>query len=339
MIGVETRHGFKTLELHEADLAGLDFRVDVLVLSAFAGDYLPTPGSVVHALETRFDLVIGAEASAPWLDMRSALGVWVSRELSTSDRIARLLGVELLGTRMEFKESLENLFAALALIEAKGVSVDTVALPLLGTGAQMFDAGQVVRELVPRARGYLERSASTTRLAFVEIDPTKAGLVSDGLDAALGRERVTLPQEQVVAALRQDIHNQIQTLNQLFATAEHTRSEWLGLLSEPTIRSVEFGIAARKLVELFVGLMGAREGPLANRIRALETKGVLAPWLCAYMHVLRQLGNEAAHENVSGSKRVPRVLSAADLVAGLVCVRRLLDSWDELSEVISEVDV
>jgi hypothetical protein len=114
------------------------------------------------------------------------------------------------------------------------------------------------------------------------------------------------------------------------ANGEHVREDWLRLLSQDEIRSVEFGVAARKLVEFVVTSLGVTKGALAQRIRELETLGRVAPWLCAYMHVLRQLGNEAAHESGAGSGRIPAVLSPADLTAGLFCVQRLLDAWPEL---------
>ncbi|WP_161794818.1 DUF4145 domain-containing protein [Desulfonatronum thioautotrophicum] len=84
-------------------------------------------------------------------------------------------------------------------------------------------------------------------------------------------------------------------------------------------------------MELITKKLGANSGQLATRIRDLETKGIVAPWLCGYMHVLRHLGNEAAHENVHGASRVPSVVAPADLIAGLFCVQRqLLDSWEDL---------
>lgn len=48
----------------------------------------------------------------------------------------------------------------------------------------------------------------------------------------------------------------------------------------------------------------------------------VALWLCAYMHVLRQLGNEAAHENASGADRIPAIVAPGDLTPGLFCGRQ-----------------
>lgn len=335
IVGVETRHGFKTLELHEGDIARIPFDVDVLVLSAFAGSYIPSPGTVIQSLLHRHGIDVEAEAEDPALDLRTALGVWISRELTRDVPIRRLMCVELYGSSLELQETLDNVFGGLLLMEAKGIDVTTVALPLLGSGLQMLPAEQVASELIPRARAYLSRSSSTKRLMFVEIDPIKAKVVSDGIDAALGRKRVNLPHAELVSALRQEIQDTMHENPALFTDGEHVRLAWLSLLNQPEVRSVEFGIAARKLVEYYVGQMGATKGHLAARIRQLETQGRIAPWVCAYMHVLRQLGNEAAHENV-GVGRVPPIIAPADLTVGLFCTQRLLDAWAELSEVDSE---
>ena len=330
ILGVETRSGFRTLELHEADITDLGYHVDVLIFSAFAGSYAPLPGTVIRSLLERHGLEVRDAAIRPALDMRSALGLWVTRVQSELP-FSHILCVELRGSGIELSEVLDNVFAALLMMEVKGHDISTVAMPLLGTGSQKLDPTKLAHALVPRARSYLERSASTKRLVFAEIDTKKAGLVSAAMDSVLGRERITLPQEQLVGALRQDVQHRIHALDSLFAPeCEHLRHDWLSLLSQPSVRSVEFGILARKLVELYATRVGAPEGPpLATRIRNMEKRGRVAPWICAYMHVLRQLGNEAAHENTLGSTRVPKIVAPADLTAGLFCVQRLLDSWHD----------
>lgn len=336
IVGVDTHHGFRTLELHEGDITSLDFHVDVLVFSAFAGSYIPSPGTVIQALLRRHRVDVEAESAVPALDVRTALGLWVSRPLEPEVPIGRLMCVEFHGSGLELDEILDNVFAGLTVLDAKGIPVSTVALPLLGTGLQFLPPEQIARELVPRARTHLQRSTTTSRIVFVEIDPSKAKLVSDGIDKALGRERVTLPQQHLVAALRQDIQHRIQHSAGLFRGGEHVREEWLRLLSQSEIRSIEFGIAARKLVEFCTAYMGVKKGPLAVRIREMETQGRVAPWLCAYMHVLRQLGNEAAHENASGASRIPAIVAPADLTAGLFCVQRLLEGWIEIHQAPTE---
>lgn len=331
VIGIESRGGFRTIELREGDLTALESPVDVLVLSAAAGRYTAKPETMIRALQDRSGIRVAEHADDPAVDLRQGLNFWASRELPETAPFRYLACVEILGAGVSLDEALDNLFAGLLVLEAKHIPIRTVAMPLLGAGSQGLPADELATALVSRARDYLERSSSTSRLVFVEIIPERARLVSDALDTLLGRERITLPRQQLVSALSQDVQRRIQQVDGLFEPGcEELRADWLRLLQQDEVRAVELGVQARKLVELFVQRLGARSGVLATRIRDLEKREILAPWVCAYMHVLRHIGNEAAHENLGGSTRRPLVVSPADLTAGLFCVQRLLDCWGEL---------
>ncbi|MGE4068630.1 MAG: DUF4145 domain-containing protein [Vicinamibacterales bacterium] len=79
---------------------------------------------------------------------------------------------------------------------------------------------------------------------------------------------------------------------------------------------------------LVTRLGGTKTGHLHQRIRNLEEQGHVAPWICGYMHVLRHLGNEAAHEQ-GLTPRVPPVVDQSDLGLCLLCVERLLRFWEQ----------
>jgi O-acetyl-ADP-ribose deacetylase (regulator of RNase III) len=327
VVGFETRFGFRTIELFHGDITAIDPRADVLVVSAFAGGYSPNPGSVFGALHARHGIDARLLAQDPELDLRDALGIWLSRALSVGPA-DRLLCVHLVGGPVELGEALDNVFAALHLFAAKGVPTRLVALPMVGAGHQKLEPDVIARAIVPRAQRYLESALATSVLRFVELDQTKAQLLSDALDHTLGRHRVTLPQATLTAALLADVRNKLTAASTLFSNdALELRSEWIRLLQQDQIRSVEFGVSARKLVELILTKRGIAQQVLYRRIHAYEETRTVAPWICGYMHVLRHLGNESAHENASQLKRIPSTVGPMDLAAGLYCVERLLDFW------------
>jgi hypothetical protein len=328
ILGVDTPHGFRTVELFEGDITALEFPVDILVLSAFQGDYSPTPGTILGALQTRCGISIAEHARQPALDLREALSIWVSEVLPEPAPFSRALCVELVGSAMLLEEAVDNVFAGLMLLSAKGVPTGVVVLPILGAGSQGLDPDHIAAELVRRAEAYLQRSPGTAKIVFAEIDPQKARLMSDAIDRVLGRSKVNLPHEQLSAALRQDVAQRLHHADSLFLPdCAQVRDDWLRVLQQAEVRSVELGVNARKLVELMLTRLGVPAQPLYKRIRLLEEGDKVAPWICAYMHVLRHLGNESAHENAVGSTREPPVIAPADLIAGLFCVRRLLDFW------------
>jgi Domain of unknown function (DUF4145) len=327
VIGLDTRHGYRTVELLEGDISTLDFAVDLLVVSAFRGGYEPIPGTVLGTLMSQHGIDVDALSHSAELDLRIPLGVWISAELS-SGPMDRLMCVEMKGTGLAPSTIFENVFAALALAEAKNIPVQRIAMPLLGTGNQRMNAAEIVALLVPRTRSYLERAYSGESIYFVEIDGSKAKLISDAMDAHLGRSHVALPQEQLVGFLREDVRNRLLQAKALFeSSASRLFNEWIDLLQAPLVRSSEFGVAARKLVELILTQFEVPNQVLYKRIRYLEERGDIAPWICGYMHLLRHFGNESAHESMAAGGRRPSVISPADMTAGLFCVQRLLEFW------------
>lgn len=324
VIGLETRLGYRTVELIEGDITNLERRADVLVLSAFAGGYVPTPGSVMGSLWKRHRISLVELAQRPAIDLRESLCIWLSQVIPTGPA-SRLMCVELIGTGERLGELMDNVFACLLLAEAKGIPTGMVAMPLLGTGLQNIDPNEITGLLIPKAKKYLERSYGTSEIQFVEIEENKAALISDAMDKQLGRAKVTLPQEQLVGALRADVrHLLIQSQSLFSGSAIRLYNDWIRLLDEPMVRSADFGVAARKLVELLLSDLEVPQQPLYKRIRALEERSTVAPWICGYMHVIRHLGNESAHEVTAGERR-PSVVAPSDLTAGLFCVRRLLE--------------
>ncbi len=328
-IGVETQSGYCTVELHEGDICSSGNFSDVLVISAFKGSYYPTFGSVIASIESVFRLNVESLANSPAIDLRSALGFWISRQMPESVPFSRLACVEMLGTGRSTQESLENLFVGLMVAEAKHIPAKVVTLPLLGTGSQGLKPSQIAADLVSQCKLYLERASTIEKIVFVEKDPARAAEVSVELDHILGRQEVKLDHEVIVEALRNDIILRLMQCDSLFEGRASGVREGLRDLLQDEIRSVEFGIRARQLVELLVGHLKAPKGSLQQRIQHLATIGNVAPWTCSYMHLIRLMGNEAAHGPEDNRRRVPASISQGDLTVCLLCILRLLEFWEE----------
>ncbi|MEZ5419064.1 MAG: DUF4145 domain-containing protein [Vicinamibacterales bacterium] len=308
VVGLHTRHGFRTCELYQGDLAALDRRVDALVVSAFAGDCEKTPGSVIGSLWERCGIDVNALAQDPELDFRESLGVWCSRPLA-DQQFARIVCADIVGSTLTVAEVLENVFVGLTVLEAKQTPVSRVALPVLGAGYQRVSPAVAARELIMATRRYLDRSATAESVLFVEIDAGRAAELTQAMDMALGRESAILVPTQLVDSVRADLADAFRHADSLFESdVSGLRDDWQRLLDSPVVRTAELGLLGRRLVEMLVTRLGGNKaGHLHQRIRALEEQGRIAPWICGYMHVLRHLGNEAAHER--GPRRAYRLLS------------------------------
>ena len=327
LIGFDTRLGFRTTELAQGDMTALSPAVDVLVVSVFSGSYYPTEGTLIRALQEQHGINARELAARPALDFREALGVWLSQPLEAGPA-RRLLFVEMGGSGRDLEDAVDNIFAALTAMDSKRIPVTSIAMPLLGAGSQRLDPETVANTLLPRVRDYLERSASTTKVLFVELDAGRAEQVSLAMDAALGRVRVSVPHEELAEALRADVLNRFSAAGHLFQDNGTTlRQDWMGLLKNENASSTEFGVLARKFVEMRLNVLGISRGQLPARIRELELTGKVPPWICGYMQVLRHLGNEAAHTGAGQPADAMHAVTPSDLIAGLYCVQRLLDQW------------
>jgi hypothetical protein len=157
LVEIETPWGYRAFELYQGDITRLGHKVDVLAVSAFAGDYVPTRTSVIGALRNNCGISLQQLSLTPEFDMRQSLGCWVARP-ERNEWCERIVCLEMLGRHSSIGEALENLFAMLAVLEAKGLPVSSLALPVLGTGDQAIKPDLVIRELLRCALAHLKRS-------------------------------------------------------------------------------------------------------------------------------------------------------------------------------------
>lgn len=328
-IEIETVWGFKSFELLLGDITRLDTPVDLLAVSVFANDYGPLPGTVVGALYLNHGIRLDRLLSNCAFDLRSALCCWVSEELSNL-LFSRILCVELLDRGFSVEEVLQNVFVVLSMLEAKGVPIRTFALPLLGTGNVDLDLALVIRTLLHCALDHLRRSESLQRIQFVTHNERSASALRQAMDETLGRVKVVLPRSERANAIRREVLGNLGTMEVEAAHQTTLFTDLRQVVSDQDSRSWQFGIGARKLLEFVVDdILGAtKQATLARKLDEVKksTEPKIADWILQYMQVLREMGNETAHED-DDAGRVPAALEECDLELCLLCLNRLLSFW------------
>lgn len=343
-IDYDSPHGYRSFELWQGDITDPGVSVDVLVVSYLEG-FEPVEASVVTALHKQHGINIFALARNCEYDLRQALGTWVSFPLQEGYPFRRIIGVEMTST-VEASPSIaiDNVFATFALLEAKvkGIEVSkrnevirTLALPVLGAGGMAFDPNCVLDALIPTAKSAVERSPTLERVVFVAYNAKMANLLDAVMNTKLGRGHVKLlaKQKSILCDLCSDIVEAIRAGKHLVDTRHGPLfCELENVLHRDEIRSFEIGILGRRLAEMIVDDIVAsndeapvKKMPLTKSIEALGRQGV-SGWITSYLHVLRSLGNESAHEAHVG-KSTPPFVNEEDLVIGLFCIRRLLAFW------------
>ena len=207
------------------DLAGIDRRLeiwagdvldsgagfaDLLVISAFPGDYIPTPTSVVGGL-ARVGVSVAREALAKHSDWRETWQCWVSQPIQGLRNVGRLICFEH-GANRQPDAVVGNVFRSVREhLDTVNTAAGTLRIPLLATGDQGFDRHIMFRRIVEQAILHLK--------AGLEV-----GVIQVFSHARSGDDVVRCAGLLVEAGL---------------AYAE-TRHDWQGV--EPNFRNPEFDV-------------------------------------------------------------------------------------------------
>jgi len=326
-IGIESAHGLRTIELVCGDVTLQS--CDLLAVSTFRGVYAPDPGTVVNAMKVNHGFSLEEAASAPALDLREPLGVWFTPPLKGLP-FGRVICVEISGgaTPTLPADAMQNLFAGVAVLEAQGAEIRTIAMPFLGTGNQRIDPQQIVEPLIKQACATLRRSETIEKISFIVLDPAKAEILSDELDRQLGAHRTSMPHEILVEGLLKDLGDvarqlSINTTETQRAFAERMRET----VARDDLRPTDVGLLARQMAEVVADSFHQTRGSidLYQRINDLSNRGI-SPWVVNYLHTLRVVGNEVIHIRERGD-RTPPELDAQDVTVCLFCVLRVAQFW------------
>jgi len=155
----------KKITLVEGDLSAPSKDVDVLVVSAFPNDYLPTPGSLIGAL-ARAGISVTRLAETKEIDLREDFSCWLSTPVVAGGLRLRVLCVES-GWRGKPPEIADDVFRALATAMLGQVQKQVVAMPIIGAGDQGYPVEQMLPAILRPAAGWLTRGLMISELRIV----------------------------------------------------------------------------------------------------------------------------------------------------------------------------
>jgi len=188
------------------DVTEFATEIDILTTSAFVNSYAPLPRTVFRALEDR-GICVSKLAKYPALDLRNPCHVWLSQPITQRDPAIRRIGcIEFQGSPayhadpFEAEQSMINsiraYFHMLDLASVYGIAMDTVALPLLGSGSQHISGNLLLIPLINECLSFLTRNHSVSRIYFIEKNPEKAALITQCLKNSLRFSETGVPSKQ-----------------------------------------------------------------------------------------------------------------------------------------------
>jgi len=148
----------RRIELHQGDLSSLpaEDAVDLLILSAFPNDYIPTRTSLIGALY-RKGISVQELSLDKAVDLRKAFSCWLSQRLE--DKIPgiefkRILCFEPL-VRGSPPEVVGDIFRALSPFLVDDPPIRTVAMPVVAAGDQGYSVSTMLEPLIEAAVNWL----------------------------------------------------------------------------------------------------------------------------------------------------------------------------------------
>ncbi len=264
----------KRIELWQGDLtawpSGQD--VDVLIVSAFPGDYLPTRRSLVGALD-RKGLSVVRLAERKDIDVRDHYGCWLSAPIEATPGMPYRYVLCFESARMgEAPEVVGDVFRALTPIASLRPDIKTVAMPILAAGEQRYTPAEMLPPLLDAARRWLGIGHPVETLRLVTRSDASTNLAQQAF-AAIRAEHVPAATANVSEPLY-DVFISYSQKNKPLA------DELLGCLKarNPKIRvfidQQELTIGAAWQVQLFESLSRSR------KVVALLTPDYVASKAC-----------------------------------------------------------
>jgi hypothetical protein len=351
----ETIYGLKSIGLISEDLTDLPITVDVLVIGVYRGSYNPHKGTLI---ETLYNIGINLKklAEEPELDMRKSCGIWLSKEIM-HNKIHRIACVEFVsyGEKISDKiieKRLNAIFSMIAASQHMGININSISMPLLGTGKIKIDPKRIIKVLLEKSRNGLESLRDLNQIIISVIDDNLVESLSNAMDEYLGRTDIELSFISIDDSTSIMINNIIEDLKEIIELRynlidcdSHQRKllkkhrdillEVLKILENTELhKGFELEIFGRRLLEVMISDLSEENNnnllysrrDLNNNIDILAKNLKMAKWIATYMHIIRVIGNTAAHINIDNESK-PSQLEKIDFRILIDCLSAVLPYW------------
>jgi hypothetical protein len=317
---------------HAEFYAGDMFEVpsDVVVISSFAGEYSPVPGTLLGALAerfgVRFDRGLPPNTTThssrlhrvPVTPTESFKALWILDFRDLFDPKPPTVG--------ELREILETLVRhSREIVPGEGTSV---SLPLLGTGDQGLPIREVAEETLRLIRRWSKREPRLKVVRVFAHDLEKVAILNRTIDSVLKYPDGDLAPTSSVKAASEELETVLKGTED--RAIRNALDELKQLASVAAVSPKSVAIQGRVVAEICCDQLFKKSFPdkplpytLKDRIAVLQSRisGEL-PWMFSYLKLLQTCGNHFAHPSAYR-------LEAGDVAAVLLAAARFASFVDE----------
>lgn len=201
-LSISSSFGEKKIKVYCGDITEYTDRIDLLTVSAFKYNYIPTMRSMIGAIYREWGISVEEKAQNPLLDLRSFCGCWISRRIRETEQNPYLRRIGCLemspfqsGSSENFLVLIQSYFQTLDLLALQNIPLERVVLPLLGTGDQAINPKQIVVPLINETLQYLRRSPATKEVVFIERSIWKTAILQNALEKSYSIMNKTMEEE------------------------------------------------------------------------------------------------------------------------------------------------
>lgn len=214
---ITTPVGAKSIQVICQDITEYPDIIDVLTISSSAMSHSPVPGTVIEALESKKGIIVEDLLEYPLLSLQGMINCWISEDLefdskNTNIRYIGCIEKAPYEERLYLDDSeeesilraLKAYFNMLMLAADMGVKMDTVAMPIIGTGSLSMEKDLIVYPLVNEAINALINNDAIKNIIFIERNYNKASLLTDCIEKSY--QLNTLQTSDYIFHKKNDIH-------------------------------------------------------------------------------------------------------------------------------------
>jgi len=177
-INIERLQDSAVIQLLQGDLSAIptEHATDLLVMSAFPGDYLALKGSLIYALNKK-GLSVEALARDKEIDLRNQLDCWLSKPLSAADQqkfnFKKILCFEPGEKIKEPQEVVSDIFRCINTF-AFDEENNEIAMPIIGTGYQQVPINKMLPAVLQACNFWLKNGLPICSIKLVVHNSEKA---------------------------------------------------------------------------------------------------------------------------------------------------------------------